>query len=258
MAINKTLTTATFCAAAALALTGCSENEGGSQSTGQAKNPASALPSKPANSLVGLTAMQIADKSIDLSKSAKSVRYKGTIADKGVPLGVDVTVDKARACKGTMARDGANVTLRKVGEDSYLKGDAAFWKQMGKEKGTPAAEADATAEVLKGRWLKTPKGMANGTEQVCDIDQAFREIEETTDLTRSADSSVNGQPVAVLTRTGGAGTKAALLYVAAKGKPYLLKATVGAGKGAVTLEFSEYDKPVTITAPPAGEVLDTE
>jgi hypothetical protein len=73
-------------------------------------------------------------------------------------------------------------------------------------------------------------------------------------LTREADTTVGGRPVAVLTEKTTAETT--MVYIAKEGEPYLLRSTVTRGNEPVDLTFTDHDKPVDATPPTSDQVLD--
>lgn len=46
--------------------------------------------------------------------------------------------------------------------------------------------------------------------------------------------------------------------MSAKGQPHLLKFTIEGGKEPKSAVFTDFDKPVTVTAPPADQIVDLE
>ncbi|MET9428175.1 MULTISPECIES: hypothetical protein [unclassified Streptomyces] len=257
MAINKTLVSAAVCAAVALALTGCSKSDGGSSDkAGKAAPSASPSPAKPVDPFAGMTADQIADKSLDVTKAVDSLKAKVTDTVEKVPETFEVVVSKTGECDGTLTSEGASVQFRHAAKAYYLKGDEKYWRQG--EEDSPKEEVDAMVEILKGRWVEMPQAdaEAEGMAEMCDSDGLLDVGDDVTGLTRGADTTVDGQPAAVLTKKDGAETTT--LYVAAKGEPYLLKYTVVGGEAPASGDFRDFGKPVTVTAPPADQIVDLE
>ncbi|MFI8253504.1 hypothetical protein [Streptomyces filamentosus] len=241
---RKLWAVATICLTATLALTGCGKGD-----------------DKPADPFAGLSADDIAKKSLDSSKAASSVHLKRTGKEEGKETTVDARMDSKGSCQGTVttAGEGKAEMLSSDG-NFYMKGDDAFWKDS-----TGGEEADSEGgpdfgKLLQGRWMKTPAEEA-GSEGFCELKKLFAEMEKetkTTGLTRGADADVDGTPAVVLSGKDAKKGDATLYVARDSAKPYILRVEVTGGKAPGTATFSDYDKPVTVTAPPADQVMDME
>ncbi|MFF1377300.1 hypothetical protein [Streptomyces sp. NPDC058308] len=224
MAANrKLLAVAVACAAAVIGMTGCSSDGD--------KDP-----------FDGMSADKIAEKASKASKDAGSYRMKGQMKQKGEVSDIEFAVAESGDCKGTMgsAKMGKAEFLSS-GEFSYSKGDDKFWEAQG---------GGATAELLKGRWVKRPN---KGGKAVCNPDNMFSN-KNLKKLKREDDAEVAGQKAAVLTRTKKDETTT--FYVAMEGKPYFLKVVNKGTDGPGTVTFQDYGKAVDVKAPPADQVVD--
>ncbi|MFD4629564.1 hypothetical protein ACFVYR_06400 [Streptomyces sp. NPDC058284] len=224
MAANrKLLAVAVACAAAVIGVTGCSSDGD--------KDP-----------FDGMSADKIADKASKASKDAGSYRMKGQMKQNGQASDVEFAVAESGDCKGTVgsAKTGKAEFLS-VGEFRYSKGDDKFWDSKG---------GGATAELLKGRWVKQP---STAGKAVCNPDDMFSN-KNLKKLEREDDAEVDGAKAAVLTRKKGGETTT--FYVAMEGKPYFLKVVNKGSDGPSTVTFSDYGKTVDVKAPPASEVVD--
>ncbi|CAM5467498.1 Lipoprotein OS=Streptomyces alboniger OX=132473 GN=CP975_23560 PE=4 SV=1 [Streptomyces alboniger] len=227
MAANrKLLAVAVACAAAVIGIAGCGSDGGD-------KDP-----------FDGMSADKIAEKASKASKDAGSYRMKGQMKQSGEVSDIEFAVAESGDCKGTMgsAKSGRAEFLS-VGEFTYSKGDEKFWGAKG---------GGSTAELLKGRWVKTP---AKGDRAVCNPDDMFSN-KNLKKLKRGDDTEVAGAKAAVLTRKKGDETTT--FYVAMEGKPYFLKVVNKGSDGPGTVTFSDYGKTVEVKAPPASEVVDPE
>ncbi|MEU7578044.1 hypothetical protein AB0B50_10615 [Streptomyces sp. NPDC041068] len=227
MAANrKLLAVAVVCAAAVIGVTGCSSDSGD-------KDP-----------FDGMSADKIAEKASKASKDAGSFTMKGQMKQNGETSNIEFVVAESGDCKGTMgsAKKGKAEFLSS-GKFTYSKGDDKFWEASG---------GGATAELLKGRWVKRPN---KGSKAVCNPDDMFSN-KNLKKLKREDDAEVGGAKAAVLTRKKGGETTT--FYVAMEGKPYFLKVVNKGSDGPGTVTFSDYGKPVDVKAPPASEVVDPE
>ncbi|GAA3148208.1 hypothetical protein [Streptomyces echinatus] len=255
----------TLLAAAALSmtavttLTACgddkkTDDKGAGDSVSASATPS---PAKPADPFKGLTGSQISEKARVAMTKLDSFKVKGGMTTDGKQMTFDFAVAKKGDCQGTFTVGGAAADVRQAGGATYMKGDEKFWQQMGGEEGSSAEETKALTELLKGRWLKMPSGKGQADDQFpfCDIDTMFEKDKDEARLTRGADTQVNGTSAVTLTGKDGAETQT--LLVAAEGEPYALRMAVKGGKEPGSFDFLAFNEPVTVTAPPAGEVMDT-
>jgi hypothetical protein len=253
---RKFLVTAVLCVAAAAGLTAC----GGVQSKGEADKAASSVPSPkaPADPFAGLTADQIVDKALDTTKAADSLKVKGTDSSDKEPMNFDLAISKKGDCGGTVSATGATAEVRMVGGPMYMKGDDKFWQQMGEDESSSAEETAAMVELFKGRWLKISAAEADIEQMgaLCDTDALLEPADSAKiGLTKGVDADVDGKKAVVLTKTSGAETFT--FHVAKEGEPYLLRFTSEGGKEPRSAVFSGFNTPITVTAPPADQTIDT-
>ncbi|MFD7446486.1 hypothetical protein [Streptomyces sp. NPDC059909] len=260
MTNRKFLVAAVLCATATAGLTAC----GGGKSEGQADKAdkaasSSPSPKAPVDPFEGLTADQIAEKAMDATKAANSLKVTGEGKDDGKDLSLEFALSKTGDCTSEFSYKGSGqVELLVVDKVTYMKGDEAFWKSTTKEKGTSAEQSAAVAEMFKGRWMKVPADEAKDMGETCDLDSLLEKLgdEDTSGATRGQTTEVDGQKAITLTRKDGAETHT--FYVAAEGRPYFLKAVTEGGDEPGTVTFSDYDKPVAVTVPPADQIVDVD
>ncbi|MFD9072639.1 hypothetical protein [Streptomyces lasiicapitis] len=225
MAANRNLlAAAAACAVAVVGITGC--NDDGD------KDP-----------FKGMSADKIAQKAIAASKGAGSFKVSGTGDENGKPVKVDFAVAESNDCQG---KTGSPTTgtgeIIVVGGTSYIKGDDKFWEN--------ATRGSSVGDKIKGRWMKSPDGQQSKT---CDKDVMF-ESTSLKGLKRGKDAEVDGEKAAVLTKKKNGRTLT--YYVAMDGKPYFLQIDKKDSDGPAKMSFSDYGSPVTVKAPPAGQVVE--
>ncbi|MFH8608101.1 hypothetical protein ACH4D5_11480 [Streptomyces sp. NPDC018029] len=224
MAANrKLLAVAAACAAAVIGVTGCG-GDGGD------KDP-----------FDGMSADKIADKASKASKDAGSFTMKGQTKKDGEVNNIEFAVAESGDCKGTMGSPKSGTAeFLSVGTTSYVKADDKFWEGKG---------GGGTAELLKGRWVKSP----GKEDSVCNPDDMFKS-DKLKNLKREDDAEVDGKKAAVLTQKKGKETTT--FYVAMEGKPYFLKVENKGSEDPGSVTFGGYGKPVDVKAPPAKDVVD--
>ncbi|MFI8512733.1 hypothetical protein ACIGHB_16540 [Streptomyces sp. NPDC085460] len=208
----------------------------------------------------GLTPAAIADRAVDATRSADSLRMTGEVVTEGQDLSVDFSVDDRGACQGRIGVDDGRAELRRVDDITYMKGDESFWRTSMTAQGVPENQIAPVIELVKGRWLKIAPGQAGSSDlgEVCDLDSLLddlgRDEEDREGLTRGPDREVDGTPVATLVKKDGDETTT--VSVAQEGEPYIREVVRTGGDEPGTMTLSEFDRPVKVTAPPADETVD--
>jgi hypothetical protein len=244
--------------AAALALaTGCTSTivGSGSPETGLASSAAAASSSRAAaaptpsatyNGVASMSGEDALGTAYYALQHAPSVRLKASFNGDGNPWTLELRY-RGAASDGTYVVDGMTVHIRKIGRSVYRKASQEYWRsRLG-----PAA-----AQLPPGKWIKVPvtekslKDLADLLQQDKMAD-AFMGLPGT--LSTGVFKTVNGvEAVPVISD----GPDRETAYVAIVGEPYPVRIETGTGVGSV--DFLDYGRPVTITAPPPGQVAEFE
>lgn len=172
-----------------------------------------------------------------------SVHVKGQIDQSGRSLGLDVHLGKGKGY-GTLTISGGSLEIRLLNGTAYAKGD----KTSLIASGAPAAQATAAAD----KWLKgsATTGSLSSFSNFLDINSLFNALlTPQGSLKAGSTATINGQKaLALIDSSSNGGT----LYVAETGKalPVEIKKT---GTGGGTIDFTEYNAAVNVTAP-AGAI----
>jgi hypothetical protein len=214
----------------------------GSPTNGTAA-PAPAAASSSAAPAV-LEASKVGTAVSEAAKQATSVHVSGSVSDAGT-VKLDLKLSKDGA-SGTVDKDGVAVPVLRIKDKYYFR----FTDSLIKEAGIPASSS--VVPQLKDKWVPSTSQIGAG------IGDAFKEFLDyttfvdntvgalgTTTFSGGEKSTVNG--ASVLKYTSSEGTA----YVAAE-EPHYLLLLQAAGKG--TMNFSDWDKPVTVTEPPQSEI----
>ncbi|MBO1333228.1 hypothetical protein [Streptomyces sp. VRA16 Mangrove soil] len=239
------LTTRTAAALAGLSalvtLTACGSGDGGSGKGGD-------------DPFAGKSADRIAADAVKATKDADSLHMKGTVRQSGSTVTVDLSVDQDKNCDGTIATDGAHADIRHTNGTLYLRGDEQYWRAALKEQ----PGADKIVPKVKDKWVKAPADDAT-TAGLCDKQGLVASMDENkserTGMKKGPATTVDGTKAIKLTKKKSSGETLAL-YVAAEGKPYILRSTSTGGKAPNTATFSDYGKAVRPQTPPADETVD--
>jgi hypothetical protein len=201
--------------------------------------PASAASS---NGVANKSAKQIISAATSALNGAQSFTYGGTTRSNGVSTGLKISLTSAGDGQGTLTSSGQPVKLIKIGDTLYVSSTTAFWTKI---LGAAAGQTLGTQWVSASSSDSDYAGIANLFE-TSDITSEFLSTSGTA-WTKGKTSTVNGQPVVAV--VGKSGSTVNTVYVATTGKAYVLRISAPGGNGGI-LNFTNYNKPVTPTAPP--------
>ncbi|TJZ45422.1 hypothetical protein FCH28_28300 [Streptomyces piniterrae] len=221
------------CAGLALALAGCGADED---------------PDAGTNGVGKLPAAKIEAKAMAAAKSAETVRLSGNVVSQGRTYKLDMRLAKEGA-RGDLTTKAAGFQLLRVGDELYLKADAAFW--AGEKGGKSDA---AAAQKLGGKYVKVPSA-----------DPVYKRFSGFTDkdvllgsllalhgkLTAGDRDEIDG--VRTIRLSAGAGS-GGTLDVSLEGTPYPLRLQRAGGAGVVRLD--DWGKSVDLKAPAKDQVVD--
>jgi hypothetical protein len=232
--------------AAVLLVAGCgNETTPGSGTPAGSSSATGASPS--ASGITALSADQILAKATAALQSAGSVRIKGNGGKGTEKFTIDLRYS-GQNTDGKLGVSGQTIELRKLGRTVYLKASRAFWRSNGGE---------AAAQLLSGKWLKTPLGdkRFSGLSELTDLRKAAKGVlEPDGKITKGTEKTVNGQPAISLLSKG---ADAGVLWVATTGDPRPVRIEPDPASGETGgLDFTGYGESVTVQAPPADLVVD--
>jgi hypothetical protein len=179
-------------------------------------------------------------------RTTSGVHAAGNVTSDGQDIRLDLDF-AGNATKGVLTIGGNDVQIVKVGSDVYLKGDRDFYLSV--------ANGDTAAvDAIGDKWLK-----ADGTDakefdefSLDGFADAFKVNDGDAKLNPTLGRDVvAGQPTVVLTQTDGS-----RLLVADTGKAYPLRLENKTPADAGRIDFTNFDAPVQIAPPAAGDVLD--
>ncbi|WP_307544517.1 hypothetical protein [Streptomyces sp. V3I8] len=242
--MRRTALAALCLAAATVSLTGCLP--GGDEADSGPKGP-----------FAGLTGGEIADRAVEATSNASSLRMRGDIEDDGSRVGLNMALDRKGRCAGTMNADGqGEAELRKTADTLYMRYDEKFLRAQ--DEDSSEEETDAVVAMLAGKWTKM-SATGSDAEDIagfCDLDTVLADFKDvSSDATRGGTTTVDGTPAIVLHEKDGKDTYT--LYVATEGKPYLLKVVSRSADDPGTIGFGDFDTPVPADVP-RGKVIDLD
>ena len=194
--------------------------------------------------LSGLSADQIATKAVDDLKAASTVRVTGQVTSSGETVALDLTLVRGQGCTGTMAVAGTgSFQLTAIGNQVWIKPDKQFWQKEG--------ATAAVLNIVSGKYMKVKAtsqlGSLSGFCQPSQLAGNFGSPKA--GLVKGVTTTINGQQALQIKQAG----SSASVYVSDTATPQILR-LAGGSQG--TIDFSGYNSPVTLTAPPAADTLD--
>jgi len=217
---------------------------GGSQNTSAntgATTPPAAPPAVQASDVK--TAMQ----------GASAVHVKGSITDSGTKIAVDVQLNKDGSASGTIAAGGPNIPIVLANKVIYLQ----FTPDVMKANGIDAASA--AGQKLANKWvpstskLMAGSNLATSVQPFLDYNQFIGALAQNMPagaLKAGKSDTIDGTPVVLYTFSDGTPAD-----VAVSSPHYLMRMLPGgADHGSGQLDFTNWNQPVAVHAPPAGEI----
>ncbi|MFF9684866.1 hypothetical protein [Streptomyces sp. NPDC014623] len=229
---RRTASAVVLCAGLTVALTACAGED----------------PDKGTNGVGKLTAAQIDRKARAAADAADAVRLTGKLVGKGGTYTLNMQLS-GNGGTGSVTSKQNTFALLRIGDELFLKADAAFWKD---ERG--GDESDQAADKLGGKYVKVPEDDPTYQQM-----RVFTEKKTLLDGVLALHGKINKGDRATIggVRTvqimGGKGEGGAL-DVSLKGTPYPLRMARGGGGGTVTL--ADWGEAFPLEAPAEDETVD--
>jgi hypothetical protein len=186
-----------------------------------------------------MTAEQMFTKALDNLKAASSVRVSGSIVSLGGALTMSLT-DSAGGCAGTLSSHGAgSVAVLGIGSKFWIKPDQQYLKSSG--------VTAATTKALTGKYVSTTNQSAS-LRTLCGLNGITSQLGTGSNFTKGTTTTISGQQVVQIKAANSPGSA----YVTLSANPQIVRVDTSSG----ILDFSDYGAPLTLTPPPAGQVVD--
>jgi len=226
--------------AAGVLLSSCGGSSSAPSASSSGSPSSSASPSVSAsaspNGIANLAPDAALQQVLTATKDVSSVHVAGQFHQGSKHFAVDIDAG-ATAGQGRLTIQGGQVDIRFVDNTVYFRGNRAGLLAFG----TPRSALKQAA----GKWIKLPTTSDASLRALVSVHAFMAQILSSHGkLAKGATTTINGQSVygIVDTRPGTGGT----LYVAATGPALPVRLLGSKGQ---TLDFSNYNEPVTVTAP---------
>jgi hypothetical protein len=205
---------------------------------------ATAAPSaRAANPLARLTADQIAKKAATDLKAAASFHYHGSGKASGQTVSISMSVTH-KGCTGSIG-DGSNggFAILVTGKAAWIQPNDKFWEYAG----VPASQLS----LVHGKWLEVTGTGSNSLSKVfapfCNANKLLSLLApQLTGLVKGKTIKISGHRALQLRNRSAHES----IYVSISSKPEILR--IGDNG---TINFSAYGARVTLTPPPASDVI---
>jgi hypothetical protein len=208
-----------------------------------------------ASSLSG-TPDQIVQQAVNDLKAATSLQISGNVVSSGTNVKIDLTDVAAQGCRGTLTlASSASSTgtalsgtadLVEVDSTVYMKLDESFFKNL-------SLPSSLFSEVT-GKYIKvTAKSELANFAQLCDPSSLASGFDkEVTGFVKDGTATIDGQATEAFKQPTHAGS--GIVYISQSSTPEIVRLQGPASEGQIN--FTNYNAPATITAPPASDVID--
>ena len=197
-------------------------------------------------------AVQVADVKSAM-QNATAVHVKGSITDSGTKISVDVQLNKDGTASGTIADGGPNIPIVLSGKVIYLQFTPDVMKANGIDATSAAGQKLANKWVPSTSKLMSGSNLATSVQPFLDYTQFIGSLAQNMPagaLKAGKSDVINGTPVVLYTFPDGTPAD-----VATSSPHYLVRLLPGPTDGAGQLDFTGWNQPVAVHAPPASQVF---
>lgn len=192
-------------------------------------------------------AAQLASSVQHSVRNASSVHVNGAVSANGVPVNLNLGINRAGDMSGTIRENGANLNVISASGKVYIKATPEFLKQAN-------APADVCT-VVCGHWVELPPKEAS--QLLSQVSMASltggagsSSGSRQAKVTEAGTATVNGQQAWVLKATDGT-----TVAVSQQSTPYPLRVESPNGGKQGVVQYSQWNTVPQPKAPPANQVI---
>ncbi|MFG3350019.1 hypothetical protein ACGF1Z_33760 [Streptomyces sp. NPDC048018] len=232
-------------------------------------------PDEGTNGVGKLDAMAIEKKAQSAADAAKAVRLSGTLVSKGGTYKLNMRL-KQDGASGSVTIKNSTFELLRVGDELFLKADAAFWEHEDPTSGEPSDAPSSGSGSGSGSSSESGGDSDSGSEaadklddkyvKVPQDDPSYKQLRGFTDMDLLLDGLIglHGDVakgdydriggVRTINVRGGEDGEGGSLDVSLEGTPFPVRFARGGGAGVVVL--SEWDRDFPLAEPAKGQTVD--
>lgn len=241
------------CLAAALALTACDGGTTKPAAGGSSRTASASATAASTEPYADKTPAEIQLLASEETRTATFKKARGTVTGEGTTGAFELSFANVD-CAGTVKGEGlGKMDVHATPKVVYAKRDAEAFRAA--FKGTKA-EKEVPVERAADRWIKmdATRAEAKATAFMCQLSNPAAMVEDNSlHITRGGSATVDGQPAFMLTYPGSNGATATD-YIAAQGRPYLLKRTE-TGPEPYEVTYYDFETVTQLRAPADSEVV---
>ncbi|HEX3793386.1 MAG TPA: hypothetical protein VHV57_02675 [Acidimicrobiales bacterium] len=187
-------------------------------------------------------------RAIGAEAKVGSVRVQGTIKQGKTNIKVDFVVNGDGEGGGTFQQSGSTIQLKRVGPLLYFNAPTKFWR-------TNSTTGAAQAKTYGGKWIEVSAldSRFQSFDQFLNVSDLVTAVFQghTTPLTLKS-GTYQGHKIKIVADkvTSKGKTSSGEMYIAATGKPVVLKIIDRGPTNGSTFVFTSYGKAKGITTPP--------
>lgn len=236
------ITLAAAAGVSCLAVSAC-----GSSTTSGAAAPSASSTVDP---LASLSAAKVNAEAIADAEAAPSMTIDGTASQSGKAYTIDLGIKRGTGCTGTIGMGSSgSMKMIVIGKTMYFQANEQFWKTAAGN----TADTSAAIALIDGRYLEVPTSDKNMSQlaDMCSVKSLMTSGSTAVPDGKGPVTTLNGTRVVPVKLSDGSTD-----FVTDTSKPEFVKASAPAGskagEGNATVTIGA---PVTLTAPPASQVL---
>lgn len=203
------------------------------------------------------SSMPAPDKLLDTvrtaAQNASAVHIKGSGLDSGTKMSLDMQLNKDGSASGTIDEGGSTISLVVADKVYYIQFTPSLMSTAGID---PAGDV---GKLLVNKWVPSTSKMLAGSDMVDGLKPAtdyntfvpglFDQMKGSDVPKSTGTDTVDGVPVAVYTFSDGSKAD-----IATSTPHYLIRLIEPPSQGKGQLDFTGWDKPVTVSKPSAAEI----
>jgi hypothetical protein len=185
--------------------------------------------------------------------AANAVHIKGQFTDSGSKETLDIQLNKNGDASGSVSQGDTQVPITVVNKVYYLQFTSSLEQAGGLDP------SSSTGAALLNKWVPSTSKLLSGSDMVDSFKQAtdyntlvpqlFDALDDTESPKDNGTSIVDGYPVHIYKFDDGSEAD-----VATADPHYLIRLVEPADQGSGSLDFTGWNKQVTISAPPASDI----
>jgi hypothetical protein len=187
------------------------------------------------------SAAQLVRQSAQATQGAKAVTVSANLTQGNQHTSFQLATGTSGNGVGTVTVNGQTIHVVKLGSTTYFKADNAFWTANG---------GQAAAQIFANKWLKAPSSDPDFSQfnSFFNLRSLLGSSSAPVGSARKVGTAtVNGQPAIVI--KGGDSSSSGTVWVAAKGRPYVLKIQASGSGTSGTITFTHYGQSLHPSAP---------